>query len=193
MRAELVFFGRRVSMATRQRRRGLVVAIYGSLLALIAGGWFLDRWRSTGGMSLWLALLACMVFLGGHYTRGLVKPFNGKPPRQPAMPPALLFLRLRLYQPVLAADEEAYRNDERELRERDRAHYRAYQGMGLALAALWFPALWLVQKPEWLGRLGADAGQIVFGLLLACFALYVTLPQAILLWTEPDMEDEATR
>jgi hypothetical protein len=189
MRAELVFFGKRISMASRRRRRTLVVAIYAFFTTLIAGGWFLDRWRSTGGVTLWLALLACMVFLGGHYSRGLVKPFNSKPPRQPAMP-WLLFVQLRLYRPVLAADEDAFRNDERELRERDHAHYRAYQGIGLALAVLWLPTLWLVRKPEWLARLGADPGQIVFGLLIACFVLYVTLPQAILLWTEPDMEAE---
>jgi hypothetical protein len=33
--------------------------------------------------------------------------------------------------------------------------------------------------------------KLVYGLLIASFILFLTLPQAILLWTEPDMEAEA--
>ena len=32
--------------------------------------------------------------------------------------------------------------------------------------------------------------QLIYGLLICLFILFLTLPQAILLWTEPDMEEE---
>jgi energy-coupling factor transporter transmembrane protein EcfT len=33
--------------------------------------------------------------------------------------------------------------------------------------------------------------QLIYGLLIALFILLLTLPQATLLWTEPDIEQEA--
>jgi hypothetical protein len=35
--------------------------------------------------------------------------------------------------------------------------------------------------------------RIVFGLVAICFVVYTTLPQAILLWTEPDSWRESGR
>jgi hypothetical protein len=46
------------------------------------------------------------------------------------MPPPLLLLKRRVYQSVSTGDEAAYRNDERELEQRDRPHYLAFQAMG---------------------------------------------------------------
>jgi hypothetical protein len=63
---------------------------------------------------IWAALLACWLFLGGYYTRGLVKPFNGKGPRNAEAMPSGLQLNFGLYRQP--ADESEYRNDERELR-----------------------------------------------------------------------------
>jgi hypothetical protein len=189
MRAEIMLMGKRIDMASRRRRRALVIVIYTVLAVLTACGWGIDHWRSTGALLYWAALLACWLFLGGYYTRGLVKPFNGKGPRNDEAMPSDLQLVFGLYRQP--ADDSEYRNDERELRARDHAHYRAYQGMGWALVALWAPVYSLILKPQWMARLTLNIDQIVYGIILIWLVLYTTLPQAILLWTEPDMEPEA--
>jgi len=45
---------------------------------------------------------------------------------------------------------------------------------------------------QWYGiKLSAEVlDQIIYGLLIASVVLLITLPQAILLWTEPDIEEE---
>jgi hypothetical protein len=190
MNAELVLFGRRVSMAQRSRRRLLVVSIYGALAALMIVLWFVSRWHGTGVYVFWAALIACRLFLGGYNAGGLVKPFNGKAPKQSEMPPPLLALKLHLYRPVLASDETQYRNDERELNERGRAHYAAYQVMGVAMCVPWLFSSLRIMRPEWFGGIGMTPDEMYFGMLLIALTLFLTLPQAILLWTEPDMENE---
>jgi hypothetical protein len=190
MRAEVVVFGRRLDMAARARRRALVVGIYAALAALMAGLWFTTEWRGAGGYLIWAAMLACRLFLGGSYSQGLVKPFNGKVPMEAAMPSPLLPLRLQVYRPVLLTDAAEFRNDERELAQRDRAHYWAYQAVGIAVIAPWLISSMRVIRPsltEWI-PMGAD--QLYFGLTTVVLLLFLTLPQAILLWTEPDMEGE---
>jgi hypothetical protein len=80
-------------------------------------------------------------------------------------------------------------NDERELAARDRAHYQAY---GWVLISFFF-ILWIgVWLPE-LTRNNMSPAQLLYLIQsLACgaWALALTLPQAILLWTEPDIESE---
>jgi hypothetical protein len=185
MNAELVFFGRRVDMAQRQRRRILVVAIYAALAVLLLAQ---IHWRVAGAYIFWAILLACRLFLGGYHSGGLVKPFNGKGPTRSEAPPPLLLLKLRVYQPVLSTEGEPYRNDERELHQRDHAHYRAYQAIALALTVPWvYSAMRL--KPDLLGWIPFSPDVIYYGLLMAILTLALTLPQSILLWTEPDMTE----
>lgn len=190
MNAELVFFGMRVKMAQRSRRRSLVAGIYVGLAALMAEMWHFSHWRGTGVYVFWAAMLACRLFLGGYYAGGLVKPFNGKAPRQSEAAPSMMALKLRMYKPVLAADELCFRNDERELHQRGRAHYLAYQAIGVALCVLWLLSSLRMTRPGLLDRMGMSADEMYFGLLLIALTLFLTLPQAILLWTEPDLEPE---
>jgi hypothetical protein len=189
MNAELVFFGCSISMAQRSRRRTLVVLMYGAFATLMAALWYFTHWRGTGAYVIWAAILACRFFLGGYYSRGLVKPFNSKAPRETAMPPTLLALKLRVYQPVLAAGDSAYRNDERELHQRDHAHYLAFQAAGIALCVPMFVASLRIIKPALLGWIPISPDEMYYGLTLIGIILFLTLPQSILLWTEPDMED----
>lgn len=189
MNAELVFFGKSLSMAARQRRRVLVVSIYASLAALMTALWFFGHWRGTSAYVFWAAMLACRLFLGGYYGGGLVKPFNGKAPKQSSMPPPLLLLKLHIYQ-SMPAPEAAYRNDEREVHQRDHAHYLAYQVLGVALLAPWLLATLRVIKPELPSRFPMSPDEMYLGLLMIAVMLFLTLPQSILLWTEPDMEAE---
>ena len=188
MNADLVFFGRTVSMAQRRRRRVLVISIYSCLAVLMILLWFLTHWHRSGAYVIWAAILACRLFLGGYSRGGLVKPFNNKAPRQSEMPPPLLALKLRVYRPILAADEPTYRNDERELRQRDHAHYLAYQAVGIALCVPMLIASLRVVKPG-LIPVPISSDELYYGLTLVALVLFLTLPQVILLWTEPDMEE----
>jgi hypothetical protein len=81
--------------------------------------------------------------------------------------------------------------DERERILRYRAHYLAYRYLDLLLV----PALLAAfgRKEPW--AMAASAAvrvwldRLPWALMIAWDILYCTLPQAILLWTEPDIED----
>jgi len=191
MKAELNFFGKTLDMAPQRRRRTLVVLIYSAMAVLMVVLYLLTHWRGTGAYMFWAAMLACRLFLGGYYTGGLVKPFNNKGPRRYDMPPPLLLLKLRIYQPVPSSDDSAYRNDERELHQRDHAHYLAYQAIGVSVIIPMFVASMRVIRPALLAWIPMNPDEIYYGLLLIALTLFLTLPQSILLWTEPDMETSA--
>ena len=189
MNAELVLLGKRVDMARRARRRVLVAAIYVCLAALMAIFWFVDHWRATSPFLIFAAMGSCQLFLGGYYRGGLVKPFNGKGPRpETAQPSGLMALGLamRIYRPSPEADNSSYRNDEWELARRDRAHYSAYQVAAMAPILLWFIEYLKLEVPRLGARIPSD--QLIYGLLLISIVVFMTLPQSILLWTEPDMD-----
>jgi energy-coupling factor transporter transmembrane protein EcfT len=187
MNAELVFFGKRLDMARRQRRRVLVIVIYAALAVLLASLWRLTQWHGSAAWEFWAILLVCRFFLGGYYTGGLVKPFNNRGPYRTDEAPPLLMLKLRIYQP-LPANSEPYRNDERELRQRDHAHYAAYQVLGGALAVLWLLASIRNDIPKLFNWIAMPPDELFCGLITIALTLFLTLPQAILLWTEPDMD-----
>jgi hypothetical protein len=189
MNAEVVVLGRRISMARQTRRRALVVVIYAAFSMLLAVLWILTGWRGTGAWVIWAAILACRFFLGGYYAGGLVKPFNGKAPKEHQMPPSLLALKLRVYQPVPAGEDSAYRNDERELHQRDHAHYLAFQAVGVAVCVPMFIASMRLIRPSLMSWIPMPPDAMYYGLTLVTIILFLTLPQAILLWTEPDMEE----
>ncbi len=192
MRAELVLMGRRLDMAPRNHRRTLVVLIYAAMAALLVLTWLLDRWHATGTYLIFVAILVNRLLLGGYNFGGLIKPFNGKAPRERVEPLPLLALGLRIYSPE--PQENEFRNDERELAQRDRAHYQAYQAMAVALALIWLLSDWKLNAPKLLTLLhvSADpvlADQVLFGLTLGAVVVAMTLPQAILLWQEPDLAE----
>ena len=74
--------------------------------------------------------------------------------------------------------------DERDLRDRDRVHFQAYTtSRWLALLLLIVQVVAGLAGPAWLLR----AGNAAF--LLLALVLW-SLPQSIILWTEPDMEEQ---
>jgi hypothetical protein len=190
MNAEVVILGRRISMARQTRRRALVVVIYAAFTVLITVLWIFTGWRGTGAYVIWAALFACRFFLGGYYTGGLVKPFNGKAPKEPQMAPSLLALKLRVHQPLPTRDGSAHRNDERELHQRDHAHYLAFQAVGIAVCVPMFIASLRLIRPSLMSWIPMQPDAMYYGLTLVALILFLTLPQAILLWTEPDMEEQ---
>jgi hypothetical protein len=185
MKAELVVMGKRIDMAPRVRRRMLVGLIYFMLAILMVCLWLLDRWRASGFFIFYATWLVNQWFLGGYYFGGLIKPFNGKGPRRRADPPPFQILTLHEYQPMPAKNE--YRNDERELHQRDRAHYLAYQSMFFILSGFYLLVM-LSGDFRFLARRPLLAYELFYGLVLVAIVIVNTLPQAILLWTEPDME-----
>ena len=68
-------------------------------------------------------------------------------------------------------------NDERELHRRDRMHFYAYRWIVVLMVLGYF----MTARPF-------DHGLVGRALLLGGLVLGLTLPQALLLWTEPDVE-----
>ena len=188
MKAELVLLGKRVDMAPRMHRRILVLLIYACFAVLMAIFWELDRWRTSGLYMIFATFLVNRFFLGGYYFGGLIKPFNGKSPRRSDAPPPFTILALRMWKP--APEENEYRNDERETAQRDRAHYLAYQVLTVALALVWLMSDWMMKGTRLFAWIPIRADLLLYGFVLSACIVAITLPQVILLWTEPDMDSE---
>lgn len=169
MKTELVFLGARIGIASRTRRRILVALIYAGFGALVTAWFlvyensafgFLAGGKSAFGLLLLIPFALLERFLGGRsHKGGLVPAFEG--------------------------------GDERQLHRRDHAYYAAYKWWDLTL----IPAMLAVGLknnpfyPAWHPALRVFIDRLPYGLLFAAGILYYTLPQAILLWTEPDMEE----
>ena len=82
--------------------------------------------------------------------------------------------------------------DEREKNRRDHAYFLAYWWMDLVLIpALFALCLQRISSPaSWNPVLREFISHLYLGPLIAAGILYYTLPQAILLWTEPDMDSD---
>jgi hypothetical protein len=103
----------------------------------------------------------------------------------------ILFVGLWIIFTWIAGDMRA-RGDEREMYRRDHAHYLAYYVVGMSLIGAIFAGSFRGPNPitPLLPlALRAFLVQLPQVLLWATFFLYLTLPQAILLWTEPDIEE----
>jgi len=189
MRAEFHLFGRVINMSRQSRRRKLVIGLYAAALLTLAIGYPLDHWHFSGSyLLIGISLIASHV-LGGNGINGLIRPFNNHKPHTNEQPPSLLALQLKIYDPLLS-DDPCWQNDERELAERDRAHFRAYAPLCLTLLAVWLVSRMAVHVPLLVRWLPVSPLVLIEGITLLGILLALTLPQAILLWTEPDMVDE---
>jgi magnesium-transporting ATPase (P-type) len=81
-----------------------------------------------------------------------------------------------------------YRNDERELHQRDHAHFQAYRVATISLVIVTMLLYIRGLGRPFLGFLSVPA-DLSFAVTIAALFVSQTLPQAILLWTEPDMEE----
>lgn len=163
-----------VSMNSQRNRRLLVAFLYAFIGVLIV----LALQKRILGFMIWLIVLAFInplifghfMFWGKKYG-GLLKPFH----QSPESP-----------------------NDERELAARDAAHFRAYTTLLLLLSMLLFIPVLFAADPfnlDWLSRYADHLSptEILFYTRTSFWGLLAvaeTLPQAILLWTEPDIEGE---
>lgn len=151
-----------INMARRGNRRGLVAATYLSLVAL----WVLIGmlWGGHDGASAFTVVLLATCLL----VNGII--FGG-------------YGRWGLIKPFNTrtpfGSTTPWHNDERELRRRDRMHYYAYRVV-VALLLLGYA----------LGRAPFQHPEMSRALIEGGVVLGLTLPQALLLWIEPDMEFE---
>jgi hypothetical protein len=153
---------RGVTFESTRRRRAVVIGLYASYLALIAC--FAGAGRSGFGLVLLVALLPTAAVLVWSFMAL----------SQIALPYASESVGVKL--PEL---------DERQLQVRDRAFYRAYQVLS-SVAGLWIVYETIARtstRPWFWVPVSFDEYQaLVWGYLL----LAMTLPSAVIAWTEPD-------
>jgi protein-S-isoprenylcysteine O-methyltransferase Ste14 len=154
----------RIRFESRSRRRWFVVLVYAVLGLFDVEGLSVpnQQWLSQHAGSGWI-VGGCMTLIGA----------------------------LMIVFSWLTSDMRT-RGDERETHRREHAYASAYPVLGYfligALFAGYFSGLNPV-TPLPAPSLQAFLKQLPYMLLGATGILYVTLPQTILLWTEPDMED----
>jgi small-conductance mechanosensitive channel len=104
---------------------------------------------------------------------------------------AILFFALWIVLTGLAGNGRA-RRDEREMHRREQACSRAYPILGYSIVATFWACFGVPNPITPLFPLALREFLVPLPsiLLMTTLFLYVTLPPAILLWTEPDMESE---
>ena len=164
-----------ISMATRRNRRLLVAVTYAPLLALTVTLVIVPSW---GKHHIWpWAANACFVVGFAVFMR-LVKQPGPLDPQSPRGAMTSLGLAPRHYR---AEDEP----DEREVEVRNAAYFAAYR-----VLALYSIAIWLVTQLSF-DLSASTAVRVLQLLIMPLLAMALTLPQAVVLWTEPDVPEEA--
>jgi hypothetical protein len=172
-----VFLG--FSMARRGSRRRLVVVTYAILLALMAVmivvSRLAPRWPVAGFASSFAFILAFIVVFSrifGRLAKDMVLPLM----RVGEITSLGLTSRPR-------RDEDGL--DERELAVRNAAYFTAYRAVAVYSIIAWMALIYSL-------KLGASlALLLVLWLFLPLFTMIFTLPPAVILWTEPDVPEEA--
>jgi len=160
MKTAFIFLGIRINIASRARRRWLVALIFTAFAAMDLTWFWLDG-KSFVGWLLIAALIALARFIGGRtYEGGLLPSYEG--------------------------------GDERERIRRYYASYLAYNYVDLAFLPA-ILAFFILHGPDI--KYASPALHLLlerlpWGLLIAAVILFYTLPQAIVLCTEPDMEPD---
>jgi len=197
MKAELYLLGRRFDMAPRDKRRKLVVVIYSAIFVSLAASWLVDHWQISVGLVLFCVFLANRFVFGGYGSepRAMIKPFLGNEVRSRYLSnPDSRWSRLSRLTIPNVTNENLFCSDEREVQRRDEAHQLAYRCLGVTVTFTFLVAYLAMIAARLLKVAGiaSAANAIIHSLLMVAFVVFVTLPQAILLWTEPDLEPESS-
>lgn len=162
-----------ISMVPRKNRRMFVMVTYAILAACFAAILVVQSWHSRIHAA-WGLLFILIYIMGNHFLFGsLVKPF--------------MAYSLRKEEEIISLRSAPRRRDldepdERELAVRNAAHYQAFR-----VAAIYGLAVWLVVMAS--PTLNGSAVALLI-LIIPLLAMLWTLPQAIILWTEPDVPEE---
>ncbi|MGB6728245.1 MAG: hypothetical protein WBE74_20305 [Terracidiphilus sp.] len=200
MRTELNLLGKHINMATRTRRRWLVASFYIFFLVLIAVSWL----ASPSGTGASFVTIEFTIFagpiLGGYLTgwiipfskASMVKPFGGNQVLKYCSKRSRSALSRFFYPYPAFPEANEIRSDERELNRRNDAHFVAYRILGVMFVAAFVLDFFNSSESQILALAGIPAPTVhkaIQVLLQAGYILFLTLPAAILLWTEPDMEE----
>jgi hypothetical protein len=162
-----------ISMVSRERRRWLVVLCYAALSLLI----LLSYTASSDAARFILAFFA---MLAGIYIQFVIFCKLAKDAVPPG-PEGGLDLSLNTLFHKSGPDE-------RQVAVRNAAYYRAYR---VVAVYLWLILL-IMPVGSWIIARNAGLNENLLGLIgLSFIVLVFTLPQAIILWTEPDIPGEA--
>jgi hypothetical protein len=161
-------------MVSRARRRWLVVGVYVGLAALMWGFWSGEHWQRTFGDMLVATIFVNYFLLGGWTNTGLVRAFLDR-----------RFRRGKIGSP--ASDPDLL-SDEREVNQRDHAHFHSYQAITMAFFLIFLVSGWTKGANRPLEWIPVSSESLLNDFFIAAAVIGLTLPQAILLWTEPDME-----
>jgi hypothetical protein len=170
-----VFLG--FSMARRDSRRRLVVVTYAILLAMMAVMIVVSRWgpRTRAVGFAWLFILAFTV--ASWLIFGTVAKYAVLPQTRGGEITSLGLTPRRRSECDL---------DERELAVRNAAYFTAYRAVAVYSIVAWMALIYSL-------KLSASiALSLVLWLFLPLFTMIFTLPQAVILWREPDVPEEAT-
>jgi hypothetical protein len=164
MKSEWYLFQKRIDVSSQSRRRALVVWMYVGFAAVL-GVWFSGHAKSSITLLPVLLFLFAVSSIGGRTSakEGILTPFS--------------------------------QTDERESIERDRAHYVAYRYVGLMLL-LWLASEVLKDRVSLLQAswptVRAFLEALPSVLYIATGVIYLTLPQAIILWSVPTLDSAST-
>jgi hypothetical protein len=162
------------SMVRRTNRRLLVATTYAILLALMATVIIIlpsGRRDDAIWMCLFLAYFGVSRAILGRLVEDTVLPVSRGA--------GLISLRLA---PRHRGEDEP---DERDVAVRNAAYFEAYRALAVYSIALW------VASPLFFSMSGSTSFRLLLLLTMPLPAMALTLPQAVLLWNEPDVPEEA--
>ena len=172
-----------IPVETRRSRRALVIGYYFFFIALaVVLVWFRGptKYDRLIPLSFYLATM-----LGGILVPGPVRMFSQWQRRLQGVrdEPVDGLLGLSGRQP--SSPRPGDRLDEHDLARRDRAHYLAYSTLRLpAMLVIWSGGYFFLKATP------AQAEHALYILSVPLAALFFSLPQAIILWTEPDLDPD---
>jgi len=166
-----------ISMASGRNRRRLVVATYAFLAVVVAA----LVWKPWGSVLQGPVYFLSIVFAGvSNGTFGVIVRQSTFPVRRNVIDPGL---ELDGHNPAMDLDPEP---DERDTKIRDHAYFIAFRVIAAGMIFS-FVALVIVARPDFPAHSLFTVARCINGLLMPFVILALTLPQAIILWQQPDM------
>jgi hypothetical protein len=176
------------SFASRLRRRWLVALVYAGFVAYLVASWFVDQWGFS--TMIWIPLLMgvpALIFarLTGRYRSKRILWRTKAPPKS-------------WIGRFLFPEDADLRDvpDERELRWRDRAHFWSYRVLNLGSLLIWILIFQQRQSqiherawPVLAVRHSWIIDNLLFGAAAILLFAALTLPDSIILWFMPDLEE----
>jgi len=165
-----------ISMAPRKSRRLLVAFTYAVMLALMATVIIVFPSGRPQMDALWFCVLPLAYNIVSRAIFGRLVKDTVLPEIHGGEMTSLGLTHRR-------RDEDE--PDEREVAVRNSAYFSAYRALALYSIALW--AAW----PLFLRMRTSTAAPVLLMLTMPLLAMALTLPQAVVLWSEPDVPEEA--